>query len=194
MCLWTPRGTPIFAQGRVLQTLCQPSQYGFVRGGGVSVKPPAGLTAAARAAYTVAERELGEDALRFRTALLSYAYAVDLESRARAEWEREKRPLIHVHGAAGVHPLVKVMLETSRSAAQHAAQLGLTPASARRVYPQRRPGRPIGAVSAPDRVALPPAQWRDVEPPRLALAAKPGPLMKGDAAAVNRARGHAVED
>ena len=60
-----------------------------------------------------------------------------------------------MHGAAGVHPLVKVMLETSRSAARHAARLGLTPASARRVYPQRRPGRPVGAVSAPDRRALP---------------------------------------
>ena len=98
---------------------------------------------------------MGEDAPRFRTALLSYTYAVDLESRARAEWEREKRPLIQVHGAAGVHPLVKIMLETSRSAAYHGAQLGMAPASAQRIYPQRRPGRPIGAVSAPDRVALP---------------------------------------
>ncbi len=75
------------------------------------MKPPAGLTWAARAAYTVAERELGDDAQRFRTVLLGYTYAVDLETRARAEWEREKRPLIQVHGAAGVHPLVKVMLD-----------------------------------------------------------------------------------
>jgi hypothetical protein len=42
--------------------------------------------------------------------------------------------LIQVHGAAGVHPLVKVMLETSRSAAHHAAQLGLTPARARSAF------------------------------------------------------------
>ena len=152
------------------------------------MKPPSGLTPAARAAYTVAEHELGEDARRFRTALLSYTYAVDLESRARAEWERENRPLIQVHGAAGVHPLVKILLETSRSAAYHGAQLGLSPASARRVYPQRRPGRPVGACRAPDRVALPGPLWRDGEPPRLALAG-PGPLMKPDAAAVNRARG-----
>jgi hypothetical protein len=85
------------------------------------------------------------------------------------------------------------MLETSWSAAHHAAQLGLTPASAKRINPQRRPGRPIGANSSPDRVALPPAQWRDGEPPTLALAG-PGPLLKADVAAVNRARGHTLED
>ncbi|HEX3329169.1 MAG TPA: hypothetical protein VHS27_04545 [Gaiellales bacterium] len=154
------------------------------------MKPPTGLTAAARAAYSLAERELGEDARRFRTALLAYTYAVDLESRARDAWEREKRPLIQVHGAAGVHPLVKVILETSRSAAHHGAQLGLTPASAKRINPSRRPGRPVGANSSPDQVALPPAQWRDGESPRLALA---GPRMKAEAAAVNRARGHAED-
>ena len=119
------------------------------------MKPPTGLTAAARAAYSRAERELGEDAARFRTALLSYAHAVDLETRARAEWERENRPLIQVHGAAGVHPLVKIMLETSRSAAYHGAQLGMDPASSKRIHPRRRPGRPMGANSAPDRRALP---------------------------------------
>jgi hypothetical protein len=107
----------------------------------------------------------------------------------RAEWEREKRPLVQVHGAAGVHPLVKMMLDTSRSVAFRAAQLGLTPASAKRISPHRHPGRPLGANSAPDRVSLPGPVWRDGEPPRLALAG-PGPLMKGDAAAVNRARGH----
>ena len=78
---------------------------------------------------------MGEDAARFRTALLSYTYAVDLEVRARLEWERENRPLLQVHGAAGVHPVVKIMLETARSAAYHGAQLGLDPASARRIYP-----------------------------------------------------------
>jgi hypothetical protein len=136
---------------------------------------------------------LGEDATRFRTALLSYTYAVDLESRARDEWVRENRPLVRVHGAAGVHPLVKIMTETARSAAFHAAQLALTPASAKRINRQRGPGRPLGANSAPDRRALPPALWRDGEPPRL-MVAGPGPLAKADAAAVNRARGHTVED
>ena len=72
-------------------------------------------------AYSLAERELGEDAHRFRTALLAYSRAVDLEARARAEWEANARPLIQVHGAAGVHPLVKVMLETSRSAVPRGA-------------------------------------------------------------------------
>jgi hypothetical protein len=156
------------------------------------VKPPTGLTAAARAAYSRAEQVLGEDAARFRTALLSYAYAVDLESRARAEWIRENRPLIQVHGASGVHPLMKLMMETAPSAAFHGAQLGMDPASAKRVYPHRRAGRPLGANSAPDRVALPGPQWRDGEPAVLSLA-RPGMVMRTagvDAAAVNRSRGH----
>ena len=114
------------------------------------MRPPTGLTAAARAAYSRAERELGDDATRFRTALLSYTYAVDLESRARAEWEAESRPLIQVHGAAGVHPLAKLVMETARAAAWHGAQLGMDPASAKRINPHRRPGRPVGSNSAPD--------------------------------------------
>ena len=152
------------------------------------MKPPQGLTPAARAAYRRAESELGEDAARFRTALLSYTYAVDLEVRARVEWEREKRPLVQVHGAAGVHPLVKIMLETTRSAAYHGARLGLDPASAKRIYPHRRPGRPVGAASAPDRVALPPIQM--VERP--GVRTLPEPLRVARAA--NRARGHQVDD
>ena len=126
------------------------------------MRPPTGLTAAARAAYSRAERDLGDDATRFRTALLSYTYAVDLESRARAEWEAESRPLIQVHGAAGVHPLAKLVMETARAAAWHGAQLGMDPASAKRINPHRRPGRPVGSNSAPDRTALPPPiQWND---------------------------------
>lgn len=157
------------------------------------MKPPTRLTAAARAAYSRAERELGDDAARFRTALLSYTYAVDLESRARAEWERENRPLIQVHGAAGVHPLAKLVMETARSAAWHGAQLGMDPASAKRINPHRRTGRPIGANSAPDRRDLPGALMRDggyVEPARLRLASSVG---ERDTAAVNRARDHAED-
>ena len=125
-------------------------------------------------------------------ALLRYVYAVDLEVRARAEWERERRPLVQVHGAAGVHPLVKIMLETARAASDRGAELGLSPASAKRVNPHRRPERPVGANSSPDRRALPPALWRD-QPAVLTLAS-PGPLMRrGDADAVNRARGHGAD-
>ena len=113
---------------------------------------------------------------------MSYAYAVDLESRARAEWERADRPLIQVHGAAGVHPLMRIMLDTSRAASYHGAQLGLDPASAKRLGVSRGRGRPVGATSAPDRSLPPPellqrpgARWAKV-PDRLTL--------------VNRARGH----
>lgn len=152
------------------------------------MKPPRGITAAARVAYSRAERELGDDAARFRSALLSYAHAVDLESRARAEWERDNRPLIQVHGAARVHPLMKLMLDTSRAAAWHGAQLGMDPASAKRIYPHRRPGRPVGAASAPDRVALPPIQL--VERPCVRTLSEPLRVAR----AVNRARGHQVDD
>jgi len=143
-----------------------------------------------------ASSPLPSSASRFRTALLSYTYAVDLEARARAEWERADRPFVQVHGAAGVHPLVKIMLETSRSTAFHGAQLGMDPASAKRINPHRRPGRPVGANSSPDRRALPGVLMRDgsyAEPTRLRLAEGPGAKVAQVAAAVNRARGHPVD-
>jgi hypothetical protein len=151
------------------------------------VKAPVGLHRAARAAYSLAERELGENAARYRTALLRYARAEDVAARASAEWERAKRPLVQVHGAAGVHPLVKIMLEAERAAAYHGAQLGLDPASAKRIGVVRGRGRPLGAVSAPDRVALPPV---------LTLAHRPGGWVAREPSRlkVNRARGHQLED
>lgn len=154
------------------------------------MKPPTGVTAAARAAYRLAEQELGADAIRFRSALLSYTYAVDSESRARAEWEAEERPLVSTFADGrpkDVHPLMRLMIDTARSAAYHGAQLGLSPASAKRIGTSRGRGRPVGSNSAPDRAALPPLQL--VDRPGLL----PGPLMRDDVAAVNRARGHVDE-
>jgi len=155
------------------------------------VKPPTGLTAAARAAYSRAEHELGEGATRYRTALLSYVYAVDLESRARDEWERDKRPLVSVFADGrpkDVHPLLRVVMETARSAAYHGGQLGLSPASAKRVGGQRGRGRPVGAVSAPDRVALPPIQLASRRPGAVIRKELPEPLEI--TTRVNPARGH----
>jgi len=122
----------------------------------VSMNPSKGLAAAARAAYSLAQRELGEDARRFRTALLSYAYAVDLRvagSRllgARGAtvdpgaWRGRRSPA--GQGDARDKPV---------GGAPRRAAWPHTGTSAKRIHGQRRPGRPVGAVSAPDRVALP---------------------------------------
>jgi hypothetical protein len=54
-----------------------------------------------------------------------------------------------------------------------ARQPGLDPASAKRINPHRRPGRPLGAVSSPDRAALPPRQ----------MAGPPAPCSRSTAGA-----------
>ena len=63
---------------------------------------------------------------------------------ARRAMHLHQRPLLALPLDSSPH-LVKIMLETARSAAYHGAQLGLDPASAKRIYPHRRPGRPVGA-------------------------------------------------
>jgi hypothetical protein len=145
-----------------------------------------------RGAWREALRELGdEDAVRFRGAVSRYARAVDVAERAPLDWERLERPLVFVqpNKAQGQHPLVTAMMAADRQAAVFSRELGLTPLSAARLGPRRARGRPIGAVSAPDRRALPPLERLPAapraEPPRLALASR---------AAVNRARGHHVPD
>jgi hypothetical protein len=168
------------------------------------LKPPEGLTAGARAAWRQAVAVMGGDEVAsFRTAVIAYVRAVDLADRARDEWYAAKRPIVfrQPNGALGVHPLVSAIVATSRSVMSHAGELGLTPMSAARLGrlgARRGPGRPVGANSAPDRVALPGIQYRR-EPAVLALAPRPGivtrdvlpaPLGRDDAAAVNRSRGH----
>ena len=147
-----------------------------------------GLHAAAKAARAEAIDCLGDQAGEYAAALERYVNAVEVADAARREWERLQRPLIgrYANGTEGLHPLVSTMEKLDRAASRYAAELGLTPASAKRLGPSRGRGRPVGANSAPDR-ALP--------PPLLRVVDRPGPLMKGDAAArVNRARGHSVDD
>jgi hypothetical protein len=138
--------------------------------------------------------ELGSDYERYAAAVRRYVLAVDTAEYARQEWERLERPMrdAFANGMAGVHPVLKAYEQAEAQAARFAAELGLTPASAKRVNPLRRPGRPVGANSAPDRRALPGVVWRDGEPPRLARAG-PGPVTRPDAAALNRARGVAED-
>ena len=143
-------------------------------------RSPRGLHAAAKAARAEAIYRLGDQAVVYAAALERYVNAVEVADAARREWERLERPLIgrYANGTEGLHPLVSTMEKLDRAASRYAAELGLTPASAKRLGSSRGRGRPVGAASAPDRV------W-----PALKLAG-PGPLMKDDGAAVNRARGH----
>ena len=54
------------------------------------------------------------------------------------------------------HPLVKMIADADAAAARYSKSIGLDPAAKKR---PAAPGRPIGAVSAPDR--------RSNEPPRV---------------------------
>jgi hypothetical protein len=155
----------------------------------VTPRPPSGLNAAGRAAWREAVGVVGDD-VGFGGAVGRYARAVDVAGRVRAEWVRGGRLIVacNPNGASGVHPVLKAVFESERMAADLGARLGLHPASAKRIWPHRGRGRPVGAVSAPDRLALPPLQlvdrpgvrWKD-EPPQVTHA-------------VNRARGHQVDD
>ena len=160
---------------------------------------PSGLTARARAAWAEARSNLGDaDFVRFQSAVLRYVYAVDMADRMRAEWVRLGRPLVFVqpNKAQGQHPLIVGFLAASKGAAAGAAELGLTPMSdarLRRLGVWRGPGRPVGANSAPDRVALPGPLYavRGLTPdglPPVEMAREPARVK------VNRARGHRVED
>jgi hypothetical protein len=128
--------------------------------------------------------------------------AVDAAEYARQEWERLERPMrdTFANGMAGIHPVLKAWEQAATQAARFAGELGLTPMSAARLGRlgvRRGPGRPVGANSAPDRVALPAAEWNGRPGAPLKLAGGlPPPLPKiaaGDAASVNRARGHGVD-
>lgn len=82
---------------------------------------------------------------------------------ARVKWEAADRPLIQEtqNGLAGVHPLLKAVESCEALAARLRSELGLSPKSAKAVV-QRRVGRPVGAVSAADRVP-PPVRLRSVD-------------------------------
>ncbi|HEX3332180.1 MAG TPA: P27 family phage terminase small subunit [Gaiellales bacterium] len=149
-----------------------------------------GLHAVAKAARKEALEHLGDQAGEFSAMLDRYVNAVEVADAARREWERLDRPLIgkYANGTEGLHPLVSTMERLDRAANRYAGELGLTPASAKRlggIGRIGRIGRPMGANSAPDRKA----------PPVLTLAPRPGVTLKGaKAAAVNRARQHPADD
>ena len=90
----------------------------------------------------------------FSDAADRYSRAVDLEQAIRSEWKSVGSPLL-AEGSMGQlveHPLVKMLKEAERDSARFLELVG-----------KRRPGRPVGATSAPDRPV-------SAEPPKLRLA------------------------
>jgi hypothetical protein len=77
--------------------------------GGPQVNPPAGLDAAARAAWRRAVAALGVEADYFQDALARYAGAVDVADRARRQWAAEGRPLVarNPNGSDGIGVLLR---------------------------------------------------------------------------------------
>jgi Phage terminase, small subunit len=139
------------------------------------------LGTAAVAAEVEARAVLGSDFDRFEAAVQRYVLTVDVADHARAMWEAEGRPMRHkfANGMAGVSPYLKAWMLLAAQAMRFGGELGLTPASQKRISGVRGAGRPMGAASAADRKALPPPLLRLADP---------------FAAVVDRARGHAVED
>ena len=124
---------------------------------GVTVSPGGvTLSAAALLAEKEALEVLGEDGARFGSAVRRYVLAVDAADHARSVWDGEGRPMrdTFANGMGGVHPFFKAMETAEAQAARFGAELGLSPAAAKRIAPGQR-GRPPGAVSAPDRQAPP---------------------------------------
>jgi hypothetical protein len=110
------------------------------------------LGEAGRRSYDCALRSVGSDELH-RHAVERYARAVDFAERVRAEWIGHGKPYLydHVNGAKVIHPLVKLLRDAERDAAMYARDVLLDPS----VATKRKPGRPLGAASALDRVAPP---------------------------------------
>lgn len=106
---------------------------------------PPGLNAAGRAAWKRAMDSLTEpEREQFADVVAAYANEVDLAHRLRAAWVKLGRP--------ADHELVRSMRAADRTVAHLARNLRLTPQTAAGSGTVK-PGRPVGAVSAPDRVA-----------------------------------------
>lgn len=113
-----------------------------------------------------------------------YARAVDLEARLWAEWVDLGRPLLveAPNGVRYAHPLIKMYRDASTAAAAAARAVLLDPSHVKHA----RPGRPLGAASAPDRVRArnlgpsvelnrkggepPKVEWRSPTDPRYMVA------------------------
>lgn len=94
-----------------------------------------------------------DDQKLFTEAIDQYARAVQRSHLVMQKWIEEGRPLTDLGSMRQTieHPLVKMIREHEKSAADLAKRVGLEP----NARAKGRPGRPVGAASAPDRAAPP---------------------------------------
>jgi hypothetical protein len=116
------------------------------------------LSAAAIMAENEARKALGDDFGGFESAVRDYVLAVDEAEHARGVWIEHGKPMrdTFANGMGGVHPFFKAMETARTQASRLRSELGLSPASAKRINGAAARGRPVGSVSAPDRKAQAP--------------------------------------
>jgi phage terminase small subunit len=95
-------------------------------------------------------RERGEVTPDIERAVIRYARAAGMAERAWAEVPKDTLLTTGSTGQLVPHPAIAIAQAADREAAKYAKELGLEGAT------KRGPGRPVGAVSAPDRAAAPP--------------------------------------
>jgi P27 family predicted phage terminase small subunit len=134
------------------------------------MRATAGLDASGRRAWRYATgvlERLGERVELNVMPLEALARAVDERERARGAWvavlDAGERVVAGSTGQPSPHPAWRMMREAEERVDALASELGLTPKARRDL---RRPvtGRPPGAASAPDRVAVPRPTLRRVPP------------------------------
>jgi phage terminase small subunit len=94
--------------------------------------------------------ERGDMTPDIERAVIRYARAAALAERA---WSEVPKDSLMTSGSTGqlvAHPAIAVAQAADREAAKYAKELGIEGST------KRGPGRPVGAVSAPDRAAAPP--------------------------------------
>jgi phage terminase small subunit len=125
-----------------------------------TMAPPKLPDATARAAYRHAETvlvETGEDPSLSRGLITSYALAVSEARRLQREWRKAGARGVQHGPQGGVYqdPLLLAIDRAERRGGDFAAQLGLTPASRRKLGRSVRGGRPFGQAVAADRKVVP---------------------------------------
>lgn len=121
------------------------------------IQAPKGLDATGRAAFrraVAAIERTDRDPLEFRDAVERFARATQDAAEVRRVWRELGKPWLAAGGATGQsdvpHPLVRMIQDADKLAEAYGRALGLDPT------PAKAMGRPVGAVSAPDRAAAPP--------------------------------------
>jgi hypothetical protein len=104
----------------------------------------------------VALESIGDSASvkRFEHAIVRFAYAVDMVSIARQQWNDAGKPAIihNPNGIESIHPLVKLIESSEAAAARAGRALQLEPDA---LKVKGKPGRPPGASSSRDKLPPP---------------------------------------